>query len=282
MFYSIYIDGEKFPKKAVYDDDNYLYDIELRDIDIIFEEYVIPYLKNEEFTYKGKFISRENIETFLIKKTDEKIETITENIEKEMEAEGKFGMAWKSLTFSNDKYAKDVTNEFFKEARNNRMDSSDLRKQVLPQENKIKNKVFIVHGRDEELKEKVARFVEKLGLEAIILQEQANQGRTIIEKFEENSSEIGYAIVLYTPCDKGCLKEENDLKPRARQNVVFEHGYFIGKLGRERVCALVKDEIEIPSDLLGMVYISCSDSWKLMLAAEMKKVGLPIDMNQLF
>lgn len=85
----------------------------------------------------------------------------------------------------------------------------------------------------------VARFIEKLGFEAIILSEQANEGKTIIEKIEEYS-DVDFGIVLYTPCDVGSEKDTNDFKPRARQNVVFEHGYLIGKLGREKVHALKK------------------------------------------
>ena len=118
-----------------------------------------------------------------------------------------------------------------------------------------KSKVFIVHGHDEAAQQAVARFVEKIGLEAIILHEQASSGKTIIEKLEEYTN-VGFGIVLYTPCDLGRSQEEKDpLKPRARQNVVFEHGYLMGKIGRENVCALVKGDIEKPTDIAGVVYI---------------------------
>ncbi|MEE8356570.1 MAG: nucleotide-binding protein, partial [Anaerolineales bacterium] len=100
-------------------------------------------------------------------------------------------------------------------------------------------KIFIVHGRDEEAKDSLARFLEKLGLEVIILHEQPNQGRTIIEKFEDYS-DVGFAVVLLTPDDIGGRANDLELLPRARQNVVFELGFFIGALGRERVCALHK------------------------------------------
>ena len=100
-------------------------------------------------------------------------------------------------------------------------------------------KVFIVHGHDNEAKERVARFLEKLGLEPIILHEKASSGRTIIEKFETYSGDIAFAVVLLTPDDVGCaaLSRENQ-KPRARQNVILELGYFLGRLGRVRICAL--------------------------------------------
>lgn len=148
---------------------------------------------------------------------------------------------------------------------------------------KKSNKVFIVHGRNNEIKETVARFLEKLGLKPIILHEQPNGGKTIIEKFEEYS-DVGFAIILMTPDDNGHLAEEPmSTKERARQNVIFEHGYFIGKLGRERVIALVKGDIELPSDINGILYLGIdpSGSWKLYLAKEMKTAGYNIDLNNL-
>ena len=146
-----------------------------------------------------------------------------------------------------------------------------------------KSKVFIVHGHDGEAKQAVARFIEKLGLEAIILHEQANAGNTIIEKIEEYTN-VGFGIVLYTPCDLGASQEKKDeLKPRARQNVVFEHGYLMGKIGRENVCALLKGDIETPNDISGVVYIKMDegDGWKLAVAKEMKKSGYDVDLNKI-
>jgi hypothetical protein len=109
-------------------------------------------------------------------------------------------------------------------------------------------KIFIVHGHDELAKESVARFIEKIGLEAIVLHEQPNAGRTIIEKFEDYSN-VGFAVVLLTPDDIGSPKDKrNESQPRSRQNVILELGYFMGRLGRGRVCALYKEGVEIPSD----------------------------------
>lgn len=142
------------------------------------------------------------------------------------------------------------------------------------------NKVFVVHGHDEALKEKVARLLEKQGLEAIILSEQANKGETIIEKFEENS-DVGAAICLFTGDDIGKEKSEAVEKQRARQNVVYEAGYFMGKLGRERVIMLVDEGIELPSDLQGVVYTD-SESWKTEVLQELQSIGYEIDFNKLF
>lgn len=148
---------------------------------------------------------------------------------------------------------------------------------------KKSNRVFIVHGRDNELKETTARFVEKFGLVPIILHEQTNRGKTIIEKFEE-FSDVSFAIVLMTPDDFGYYVDEPDNKQlRARQNVVFELGYFIGKLGRHNVAAIVKGNIEVPTDINGVVYIGVdtSNAWKMILAKELKAAGLNVDLNRL-
>ena len=140
-----------------------------------------------------------------------------------------------------------------------------------------KNKVFIVHGHDNETKQEVARFIESIGLKAIILHEQASRSMTIIEKIEHYSNEANFAIVLYTPCDKGRGAKETTIpaRDRARQNVVFEHGYLMAKIGRENVCALVKGEIETPSDISGVVYtpLDTNGGWKIELIKELKACG---------
>lgn len=146
-----------------------------------------------------------------------------------------------------------------------------------------RTKVFIVHGHDELALSKAARFVEKLGFETIILHEQASSGKTIIEKIEKYSN-VGFGIVLYTPCDIGAKNEtEPKLRNRARQNVVFEHGFLMGKIGRGNVCALIKDEVEAPNDISGVVYVTMDshDAWKNKVAKEMIESGYSIDMNKL-
>jgi predicted nucleotide-binding protein len=143
-----------------------------------------------------------------------------------------------------------------------------------------KRKVFIVHGRDNAIKQEVSRFVERIGLEAIILHEQASSGMTIIEKIERYSNDADFALVLYTPCDLGRGGHESHVVPRnrARQNVVFEHGYLMAKLGRENVCALVKGDIETPNDISGVVYVDfdVQGAWKSEVAKELKACGYSI------
>lgn len=146
----------------------------------------------------------------------------------------------------------------------------------------IGNRVFIVHGRDRGTKEQVARFLEKLELEPIILHEQPNEGRTIIEKFEDYS-DVAYAVVLLTPDDVGKLASAKiKPRPRARQNVVFELGFFIGKLGRQRVCALYQKDVQLPSDFHGVVYVPLDESgaWKMSLARELKAARLKVDLDK--
>ena len=144
------------------------------------------------------------------------------------------------------------------------------------------NKIFIVHGHDEAAKHKIARFVEGLGLTATILDEQASRGQTIIDKFEEQADEAGFAIVLLAPDDVGSSKATGRRKLRARQNVIFELGYLLGGLGNQRVCALYKEGVELPSDIRDVVYVAMdsADNWKLKISQGMRKAGLPVDISQ--
>lgn len=148
-------------------------------------------------------------------------------------------------------------------ADNNSCNASDCRK------------VFVVHGRDEELKNAVARFLNKIELQEVILHEKPNLGRHILTKFQDEAADVAFAVVLMTPDDLGGLVE-SELATRARQNVVFELGFFIGKLGPQRVVALVKGEIERPSDFDGIVYIpvDAAGAWKMLLAREFKAASL--------
>ncbi|CAH2706321.1 TIR-like domain-containing protein [Xanthomonas campestris pv. nigromaculans] len=144
-----------------------------------------------------------------------------------------------------------------------------------------KRKVFIVHGRDNETKQEVARFIERVGLQSIILHEQASAGMTIIEKIERYANEADFALILYTPCDLGRGVHEGKFAPksRARQNVVFEHGYLMAKLGRENVCALVKGEIETPNDISGVVYVGldANGAWKSEVSKELTACGYKLE-----
>lgn len=143
-------------------------------------------------------------------------------------------------------------------------------------------RVFVVHGRDEATKEAVARYLAKLDLDPIILHEQPSQGKTIVEKFESHA-DVAFAVVLFTPDDVGYPAGEPDnARPRARQNVVLELGFFAGALGRHRVCVLFKGDVEIPSDYAGVVYVPLdgAGAWRLLVAREIRGAEIEVDLNK--
>jgi predicted nucleotide-binding protein len=148
----------------------------------------------------------------------------------------------------------------------------------------LNRRVFIVHGRDDEARETVSRYIERLNLNAVILRDQPGAGSTIIEKFD-NYADVNFAVVLLTPDDvggaRGLRDRPEELKLRASQNAVFELGYFIGRFGRRKVGALYKEGVELPSDYQGVQYISLDSggAWKLELAQNMKQAGLDVDLN---
>jgi predicted nucleotide-binding protein len=148
-------------------------------------------------------------------------------------------------------------------------------------EPEFSSRIFVVHGRDGQHRETVARFLQQLGLEAVILHEEPNKGRTLITKFREVAADIGFVIVLMTPDDIGGIRDGNsEQKARARQNVIFELGFFIGTLGPERVAALIGNDVERPSDFEGVVYIPIESEWRLPLCRELRAAGYDVDLNK--
>ena len=149
----------------------------------------------------------------------------------------------------------------------------------------ISNRIFIVHGHDEAMQVRVARTIEQLKLDPVILHEQPNKGRTIIEKFEDEAADVGFAVVLLSPDDEGRKTGDADFYPRARQNVVLELGFFYGKLGRGRVVALYNDAkgFEQPSDLSGVIYIPYDrrGAWRMALCKELQECGYDVSADDL-
>ena len=143
------------------------------------------------------------------------------------------------------------------------------------------NRVFVVHGHDSSLTNEVAAFVGNLGLEVVILKDKPNAGRTLIEKFEDYA-DVSYAVVLLTPDDVGrpaAAIASSTLVPRARQNVILEWGFFMGKKGRDRVAVLYKGGVEKPSDIGGIAYVPADDEgWKLELVRELKHAGFSVKL----
>jgi len=158
-----------------------------------------------------------------------------------------------------------------------RFESSELEKELPSQ-----NSVFLVHGHDEGTKYAVARFLEQIGVIPVILHEQINKGMTIVEKFEKYAKRAGYAVIIMSPDDFGYkVGSEQSIKHRARQNVILELGYFTALLGRDKTMVLKRGDIEMPSDVFGIIYESLeNDGWKMSLARELKEAGFRVDLNK--
>jgi predicted nucleotide-binding protein len=143
-------------------------------------------------------------------------------------------------------------------------------------------KVFLVHG-PADRRHEVLRLLENGDLEAISLQEQVGQGRTIIEQLE-HYSDVGYAVVLATGDDVGRRAADPPTKdqPRARQNVILELGWFMGRLRRDRVILLYEPGVELPSDYTAVIYISLAEGdWQRRLARELKVAGMDVNIAKM-
>lgn len=142
--------------------------------------------------------------------------------------------------------------------------------------------IFIVHGRDHYERDKLVTILKKLDFYPIVLDNEPNTGLTIIEKLERDINNVGFGFIIYTSDDIGKLKDGVE-KPRARQNVVFEHGYLFGLLGRNRTCALLKGKVEFPSDLDGVIYEKYNDMEQesIKIAKVLKDAGYKIDVSNL-
>ena len=139
------------------------------------------------------------------------------------------------------------------------------------------NSVFVVHGHDLISRTSLENMLRKNGLQPIILDDRASLGATIIEKFEANSN-VRYAVAILSADDIGCAKTDGHPKPRARQNVLFELGYFFARLGRAKVTALLTEDIEAPSDIHGVVWIKMDAAglWEQRLLRELDAAGMPL------
>lgn len=282
MFYHVLVETNEKDKNG---NNRQYHELDIEDKEKVLEKFAVRHLKGQPLRVYGYLI--DNACRFVVTQSELNTETIRKVKQDELDRKQKSLRVYSPFRYSreivsrDEQYTKDITDEILEEAQNS-LDTavSELKKEIPIYSN---HKVFIVHGRDTLLRTQVENVLRALGLEPIILQEQANNGKTIIEKIEE-CTDVGFGIVLYTPCDEGRLKsEEGKLKPRARQNVVLEHGYLMAKLGRERVCCLVSDDVEFPSDIQGVGYIPANDidQWKYKIAKELKAAGFDIDMNKL-
>jgi len=148
-----------------------------------------------------------------------------------------------------------------------------------PDSAKQRSRVFLVHGHDHAASYQVQNFLREVNLEVIVLKDIGGGSKTIIEKFERYSN-VEFAVVVLTPDDKGgtAATGHEEQKYRARQNVIFELGFFVGKLGRNKVIALRASDVEIPSDYSGVEYITLDPNggWRWSLARELQIAQIPL------
>ncbi len=258
------------------------FELDKKDIHEIESRIIVPFINGTTFQFNGYFLKPTNIIRLVVRSTKLSSDELV-SIEYQ-DSNGFIMVIYANHVVQYDKHSIDLTSEVMdrvNKAINQGIDSQQKASFPATQLPDM-NKVFIVHGRDEHAKTDAARFIESIGYEAIILHEQVSGGKTIIEKIDAHTN-VGFGLILYTPCDSGGLATDKNQKYRARQNVVFEHGYLIGKIGRNKVCALVKDGVETPNDINGVVYVPLDShgAWKVKVANEMKAAGYAIDLNNI-
>jgi predicted nucleotide-binding protein len=243
--------------------------------------YVEPYLNNEEFMIRGRRVNPRLIEIIQVYKNDKRVQDLSCDLSVSVPVvlhrivKGEIG--------------KQVTRAFISYPPGKQFDAN-LEK--VPKT--FSRNIFIVHGKEDQPKLELARMLEELKFGVTMLSEKPDSGRTLIEKLEKEASDIGYAFVILTPDDVGMEKEsfermlthpeerqKTEFCYRARQNVILELGYFVGKIGRNRVCCLYQGNIELPSDVNGVVYKRFKESLKGCfeeIVKELKAAGYSIDI----
>lgn len=244
---------------------------------------VSPYENAEPIILNGKTILPDDIDRIRISKSEQSSQVIVREIEEEDANSNIITIGGPSYSWRAANRAQDITDEIilgqvgFKKKIN--------QKKIEATEVKSNKKVFIVHGHDSGLKNDIDIFLRNIGLEPIVLHRQADEGLTIIEKFEKHS-DVVYAFILLTPDDIATTVELfNSNEPtknwefRARQNVIFEFGYFVAKLGRRNVCCIYKEGVMLPNDISGLLYKKVTesiDSIGYEIIKELKNVGLKL------
>ncbi len=268
-------------------DSEWIFD--LSDEELI-ERIVRPYETGENLFLNGTTVELEEIERVEIRRTQKPIEQIVDEIRnrrneaRRRRANAGF-VSFRPVRVSKEeayRTGENVLEEFISGPPNLMSPAAEVA--LTSEQVEQSNRIFIVHGHNNEMKETVARFLSESGLEPIILHEQPNQGKTIIEKFEEYA-DVQFAIVILSGDDYGYAKSgsEEDKLLRARQNVILEMGYFIGKIGRKNVCILHEDigNLEIPSDYGGVMYVKFNEAWRVKVAKELNAANYHIDLKTL-
>ena len=247
--------------------------------------FVEPYLIGETIVINGTTLDPKKLYRFIITSTETNLDKTIKEIEIEDEQDRsqysmfRSGVKWRAIDTG-----KIVTDKYINKPPGS-LEAKKAIEDIKPKTSKSNNKVFIVHGHDIELKNDTELFLKSINLDPIVLHRQLDEGLTIIEKFEKHS-EVTYAIILLTPDDIGfpiseIKKSENDriIEYMARQNVIFEFGFFVGKLNRKKVCCIYKEGVTLPSDLGGLIYKKVNKSVEeigLFLMQELKNAGLPV------
>ena len=242
------------------------------------------YIKGQPFIFEGVKLNSEDIRSVDIFESDHDINTCISIGDKELDSPLLFYN--KSSIFEREELIRKITRPVFEDIESKHtqpLPSNQVSSRQTSNKLYSSKRVFIVHGHDSAVRTEVELTVSQLKLDPVVLFKQPDKGDTIIEKLERECSDVAFCIVLYTACDHGCEIDKEDYKPRARQNVVFEHGMMWGKLGRSRVVALVEEGVEIPGDLSGVIYqkIDKEGNWRFKLAREMKVAGLDVDANNI-
>ena len=271
MYYQILIETtEKIDESDV---NKQYFELDRSSLDDIEKNIVLPYLRKEEFVFSGKILKFIEIKRILIK------ESLKTTHELSLEESARVPGSTISVTvldiLNYKELVKDITTTVFNKAL-----LVVLAKTIIPSQSQIVKptehaKVLLVHSRDHLARDIIVKFLEKMGITTILLHEHMRGEKTIIEKLEENLN-IGYAIVLYTPTGL-------ELKPRAQQHIVFEHGYLTAKLGRRKVCALIKSNVETPLQSKGVIYVPLDalNVWQQTLANELTRAGYHINLHTL-
>jgi predicted nucleotide-binding protein len=245
--------------------------------------YVEPYLTGETIVINGTTVEPKHLWRIKITQSDSSITKTIREIElRDRQDPGPLKYLLPSPTWRAIEEFIDVTDNYINAAPGSKKKSELAASQMKSID---KKKVFVVHGHDIELKNDVEIFLSSINLTPVVLHRELDEGLTVIEKFEKHSN-VNYAIILLTPDDIGFIAKEmeksekdRNFELRARQNVIFEFGYFVGKLSRKNVCCIYKEGVVLPSDLNGLIYKKVAKSVEevgMFLMKELKNSGLDV------
>ncbi len=245
------------------------------------ERFINPYQEGSPIIINGKTVTPNDIDRIRISESAEPSSEIIKEIKNEDRLSNVVFIGGPSSEWRVADRAKDITDEIIKKPPGHKKGFPDT--EIVKKTEMSSKRIFVVHGHDSELKNDIVSFIHEIGLEPIILHKQPDEGLTVIEKFEKHA-DVNFVIVLLTPDDVGCLEREFEevaknkkMELRARQNVIFEFGYFIGKLGRSKVCCVYKEGVKLPSDLSGLLYKEVKGSVEdigYSLIKELQNAGL--------